>query len=279
MRVALDLSGVGVVFERAPEPFAKWLARDPQWSEYLREPLGPPLLHGELATCPSRAPVEGEFRPREGTLSLRGGAVSLAGPEGALELDRDGRFRIVVPGPLRERAYWAALNRLQAALAWRLPTRGGALVHAAGIVVGGRAWLLCGPEGAGKSTWAQLACGAGMPALGDDLVLLDGEAGSFVACGTPIRTRDVGGCSPGRFPLAGILFPRHGAEPALERVDGLAAHALLTANLPYVEEGFGRDEALDATLDRLVAAPRRRLVFARDPGFLRLLERELDPDA
>lgn len=50
-----------------------------------------------------------------------------------------------------------------------------AQVHAAGTVVGGEAIMLLGGAGAGKTSIALKWSSSGLPVLGDDLVLLDGD--------------------------------------------------------------------------------------------------------
>ena len=92
----------------------------------------------------------------------------------------------------------------------RFPAEGGLLVHAAGVVVDGRAFLLTGPSGAGKTTWARACAAAGLPVLSDDVVLLHADLERPCALGSPLRARDFPAPGRGRWPLAGLLLARHG---------------------------------------------------------------------
>jgi len=62
---------------------------------------------------------------------------------------------------------------LRAVLHWALSRPDRVLVHAGAVGIGGRAVLLTGPGGSGKSTSAIAACQAGYDYLGDDYVLVD----------------------------------------------------------------------------------------------------------
>jgi hypothetical protein len=152
-------------------------------------------------------------------------------------------------------------------------SRGGALFHAAGVVHRGRAFVLAGAAGSGKSTWARLAEEAGASVLSDDLVLLDGHGGGIEALGAPFRSTHRPTAGPGRWPLAAILFPAHGPTVSVAAVTGIEARARVLANLPFVVEGVGRDPRVSETIERLVSTvPTRLLTFARDPAFMKALE-------
>ena len=58
-----------------------------------------------------------------------------------------------------------------AAAAWT----GRSALHAAAVVIDGRAWLLLGRPGGGKSTLAVQARRRGLPVLSDDLAVIDGR--------------------------------------------------------------------------------------------------------
>lgn len=72
----------------------------------------------------------------------------------------------------------AALGPLEWALTCELLAASGHLVqiHAAGCTLGGRAIVMLGPSGVGKSTLAYLWSRAGIPLLGDDVVCVDRSA-------------------------------------------------------------------------------------------------------
>jgi hypothetical protein len=59
-----------------------------------------------------------------------------------------------------------------------LRLRGVTCLHASAVAVGGRAVLMCGPAGAGKSTTAAALAARGYPVLSDDVSALDVSAGA-----------------------------------------------------------------------------------------------------
>jgi hypothetical protein len=193
-------------------------------------------------------------------------------PEGEAEVGDDGVARIRLARGPEATAYFAMMNLLRACLAWRLPSRGGAMLHAAGLAVDGRAFALVGSEGSGKSTWARSGEQAGGHVLSDDIVLLEGGESGIEALGSPLRSTHRSDYRPGRWPLAAILFPRHGPRPAWTRCDPLRARARIAANLPFVQTAIGRDERVAAVVERLATeVPCKVLTFAPDPSFVELL--------
>ena len=165
-------------------------------------------------------------------------------------------------------------NLLRASLAWALPGRGGALLHAAGIALDGRAFVLVGPSGSGKTTWARVAGEAGAVVLSDDLVMVDGIGPRLEALGAPFRSTLRLPLAAGRWPLAAILFPRHGARPSFEPCSALLAKARVTANLTFIADAVERDERVAGVIERLTSQVAcADLAFAPDPSFLNLLRR------
>ena len=67
-------------------------------------------------------------------------------------------------------AYWARSSPLRSMFGWILRDHGVHLVHGAAVGRAGRAVLLVGPGGSGKSTTAVRAAAAGMDFVGDDYV-------------------------------------------------------------------------------------------------------------
>jgi hypothetical protein len=192
----------------------------------------------------------------------------LARIEGAIELPG---ARVAVLG-LREgdpsRRMWGAINLLAQALGRALPAEGGLLLHAAGALVDGRAFLLPGSSGAGKTTWARACAAAGLPVLSDDHVLVDLGAEVPFALGSPLRGRDFPSPGRGRWPLAGVLLARHGT-PGLGPAPRLRLSAILQANALFASP---HDARVGDLLNRLVErVPTRELSFSPDPSFVPLL--------
>lgn len=136
----------GAAVPGAPEPPTVHLALDPAACARLerdaRPAAGAPvpcfLLDDRILAYPRRVTPDGETWIRDTDLDAwyRPGAdaVRILAP-------RDGRgARIALMRVVRE----LAMHHVAAA--------GGALLHAAGIVIGGRALLVCGPRRAGKTT-------------------------------------------------------------------------------------------------------------------------------
>jgi hypothetical protein len=271
--LGLDLSGVPIALRGVDAAAAARLARD--WPAFVTPPPAAPFLTLEVTQVLDAAADDGRpYRPKAMHASFTAGGARFAMPEGAVDVDRDGRARVVIATADAGRAYFTLLNVLRASLAWRLPDRGGALVHAAGVVLEGRAFLLVGAEGAGKSTWAAIAAAAGVPVISDDVVAVDGAEAGLTALGGMFRSTHAAVLGPGRWPVGALLFPRHAPEPALEQEPPLVARAKLAANLPFVVEALEHDERIAAVLGRLATSvPCRTLAFARDERWIELLRR------
>jgi len=112
-----------------------------------------------------------------------------------------------------------------------LLTRSAALVvHAAGVVRDGRAWLFTGPHGAGKSTIATLLGRDPATALlSDDRVVVRRLRGRWHAWGTPWSGTVRRATSPAPAPLAAVCFIRHGVTT---RAAPLAPGAAATRLVP-----------------------------------------------
>lgn len=223
--IGYDFSGVplsieGLDDEAAARLAARWTGYeggDPAWLEVRarREPGHP-----------------GAWDPKGMTSRRDGDGIVFTMSGGSARVPRRGRVDVVLFWEDAEHRALALVNLVLAALACRLPERGGLLVHAAGIVIDGRAFVLVGAEGSGKTTWAGLSGASGARVIGDDLLIV--EEGHLLA--TPLRAELATEATKGRFPLAGILVPAHAPSPSLEPLPRLAAAAALAANLPYVSD-------------------------------------------
>ncbi len=265
-----DFSGLRVRVSGLEAEMSARLAED--WAPFLGPAsAGPPLLDVEVGLLDGPAGVE-PFRPKRMTATLGpdGARFGLPQGDGAVQPDGQGRIRVRrAPGAT---PYFTMMNLLRACLAWRLPSVSAAMLHAAGLVVDGRAFVLAGPEGAGKTTWVRLGQRGGGEVLSDDLVLVQCGRDSVEALGSPFHSRHPGPYRPGRWPLAAILFPRHGSRAAWRRTSALLARARLAANLPFVAQDLEADGRIASVLERLAAGvPCGELTFALDPGFVDLL--------
>lgn len=164
---------------------------------------------------------------------------------GRVLISPDGIELLCEPDPTNED--WASILAAQA-LPLAATIRGLEVLHASGVVLDGRALLVAGPPGAGKSSLAAALVRAGGQLLSDDAVALQlaegaliAHAGSVVlqlraaederlsaderaALGRPASTsagkrRYVSGSVPGPVPLGGLfLLERSAEEPAVEQL-------------------------------------------------------------
>jgi len=264
-----DLSGLVVRFRGLDEPLAGHLAA--AWAPFSARPDATPWLDVELECLSDPIATDRPMRPSV-TGEVREGSARFRSDEGRLVLDAQGLARVALGrGDARWR-YWGLLNLIAAAVAVRLPSRPGALLHGAGIVLDDRAFVLIGPEGTGKSTFAQKAKEGGARVIGDDAVIVDGMGGGLSLLGSPVRAHEATQPGPGRWPVAAVLHARRGSTPRLDVVGRLAIEALVTANLPFLASGWGHDARLDALVPYLAtAAPHRALTFAPDSSFVEVL--------
>ena len=157
---------------------------------------------------------------------------------------RDGLTRIV--NPLRY-----PLDQLLTMMI--LAPRGGCIVHAAGLAVGGRGVAFVGRSGAGKTTLMRsIDERPEHIRLSDDRVILHlGEAGARVY-GTPWAGEGMVAANSSA-ELAAVVILHHGPENVLEPITATeAAEQLLpTTSIPWFDAG-SMTGCLD-TLDRIVA--------------------------
>ena len=268
--LAFDISGVGVLFRGLNAALRDRLCRD--WSRFLDPAPAAPLLRLELSYSAGAGPELGDYLPKAMESSFDGSAAEYRMPEGRARVEASGRAEIRLTRGLGSREYYTLQNLARACLAWSLPMRPAALVHAAGLVVSGNAFLLVGAEGAGKSTWVELGEGGGARPISDDLLLVDGLHGRPEVLGAPFRSTHVADYRPGRWPLAAVLLPRFASETRWSAAPRLLASARLTANLPFIEATPARDAARASIVERLFGtAACLELSYPPDASFLELL--------
>lgn len=153
--------------------------------------------------------------------------------------------------------------------------RGGLAVHGAGLRYGGRAWILAGPSGAGKTTATRLSAHA--ESLGDDFAVALPFEGGWAAPALPFDNREVAPRDPvrGLTPLAGLWRLYQAEHHRVERPSGVMAQASLLAcaafpwALPDLAQRAGESVAAIAASGLF-----GHLHFARDPGFWAVLSDE-----
>jgi hypothetical protein len=159
-------------------------------------------------------------------------------------------------------------NYIRCAVAWCAVTRGGALVHGAGLVRNGRGYLFFGESGAGKSTLA--ASSRRGAVVSDDLsLLLPREGGGLDLVGSPFRgTYEGGDPVVGRYPLAAGFRIVKAKAAEVRPVSRVVAFGQLVGNLTFVAEAFGERPDLFASVEAAFApVPLHHLAFRKDDTY------------
>ncbi|HEU5182578.1 MAG TPA: hypothetical protein VFW45_17460 [Candidatus Polarisedimenticolia bacterium] len=166
-----------------------------------------------------------------------------------------------------ERSAWCVENYLRVVTAWRALREGGALLHAASLVLEGKGYLFMGASGSGKSTLA--ATSRQGEVLSDDLSLVRFHDDRFMIAGTPFRGTYTGGRKiQGEFPIAGMFRILKSADNRREPVPPGSAVTILLASAPFVVDQIERDGRILENLRRLDAAhPLAYLHFDRSGSF------------
>lgn len=164
-------------------------------------------------------------------------------------------------------------NFLRVVVAERAIERGGALLHSAGVVAAGSAYLFFGPSGAGKTTISRLSAAAGHTVLSDELNIVIESGDELVVEQLPFAG-DYGRTAQRRetYRLAGAFRLAQAAAPYLRELARPRAVAALAGCAPFVNGDPYRSERLLDNLDRLIRRCRTgELGFALDPGFWGIL--------
>jgi hypothetical protein len=155
-------------------------------------------------------------------------------------------------------------NLLRVVAAYRLLETGGVLLHSAGVVDAGSAWVFVGRSGAGKTTLASSSRAAGREILSDDLnAIVPAQGGSRVA---PVPfAGDYRGSATEPMPLAALCRLLQGPRTLLEPMSGAEALSTLLSAAPFVNQDPHRLERLLDVLETLLASvPALRATVALD---------------
>jgi hypothetical protein len=180
-----------------------------------------------------------------------------------------GAIRFSSAQPLRN-SLGALENYLRWVIADLALEREGFVVHSAGLVRAGLAYLFFGHSGAGKSTATALSVeSAGALALSDDLVLILKQPDGYAAVATPFW-----GSLPqqakvrGTYPLAGLYSLRQAPEVALNPIAPGLATGMLLSCCPFVSDAARRMQHLLPMVENICRrVPVYELSFRKDPSF------------
>lgn len=150
--------------------------------------------------------------------------------------------------------------------------RNAVLVHASGMVKGGRGYVFFGPSGSGKTTTARLSNGHTI--LSDDMVLLRRENGAVRAYGVPFRGElPETSRSNVNVELAGLFCLRQAERHFVAPLERSKALAKLVSCVPFVMTSPEMSQRVVALCDEVVAhVPTQELHFRRDSEFWKVVE-------
>jgi hypothetical protein len=173
---------------------------------------------------------QGERGFSRAQIHFNGSLVQISGAyqHGWIDLrSKNGDFNSRSKNPIDDIEYL-----LRIAFAFLADARDGFLLHAAGIIHNGGAYLFPGHSGAGKTTIARLS-GSNI-ILNDDLVLILPEVNRWIAVSTPFWTPGQVRPKPGQAPLAGIYFLIQDKSNYLATLSPSVALAELICNVPVL---------------------------------------------
>ena len=159
-------------------------------------------------------------------------------------------------------------NFLRVVYAHASITRGGFLLHSAGLVREGKAYLFFGPSGSGKTTVTTLTPEAII--LSDDLTMVvKGIDGGYHACSVPFRGLYAPRPDSDKtWPVAGFFRLVQDSTDRLLPVEGSRAIGELVGSLPFVtERSEMAGDVIDVIAATTAAIPVFRLHFRKDRTF------------
>ena len=246
--------------ERIASHFADVLSHDPT-----------PPAAVEVTLRRARPAAFRELRLLEYRFDLESDAetVRIAGWAFAARLDHGAPSRVSLWIPVAEPAHLETIvaNLLRVVAANRLLALGGALLHSACVAWRGRAHLLLGHSGAGKSTISALAAAEGLAVLSDDVNVLERRGDRYVVSRMPFagdfgRTPLQG---PSSLPLATLSRLEQGPALRLRPLPRAEATGLLVSCAPFVNsQPACADRLLSAALAVTAAVPCRTLTFPKE---------------
>jgi len=214
--------------------------------------------------------AKGSQSPFKPAVSLKGSGLKLERGDFAASLDL-GSGRGTLAAAANEQCLDAFLRSL---LSFLLIRDGGFMLHSAGLVKKGKAYLFLGKSGAGKSTLSKLAAEAGAEVISDEINLVRPVKGRYRVYGSPFWGEMRADGRPGSWPLGGIFLLKKAKAVRLTPCPGSEALKLLLRCLVTFDRSPGAGTAVLANAARLLAKAKfSRLEFAKESadflGFLK----------
>ncbi len=232
-------------------------------------------LQGEMGDI--EVPLANEHQEYQPAVDYRGDGLSVQGYNFSAKINLDGtqqRTCLYTEIPEHVMRRDVIDNYLRVAAAYAALTRGGLLMHSSGIVIDGRAYLLIGRSGAGKTTCARMALAAGARVLSDDInILLPVNQQGFQAGPVPL-TGELA-LAPGEeqtpYKVGGIFWLEQANCTEITSISLATRASRLMVCCPVVNVDSYRQELLLAIIDNLLSiVPMHVLRFRRDEKFSRI---------
>ena len=162
---------------------------------------------------------------------------------------------------------------LRSLISFLLIRSGGFMLHSAGLVKNGKAYLFLGKSGAGKSTLSKLAAAAGTEVISDEINLLRFEKGCFRAYGSPFWGEMRAAGRQGNWPLGGVYLLKKAEINRVGEVSPGEALKLLLRCLVNFDKNPGNSVLIMENAVRLISKAKfARLEFSKDSAdFLNLI--------
>lgn len=163
---------------------------------------------------------------------------------------------------------------LRSFISFLLTSSGGFMLHSAGLLKDGKAYLFLGKSGAGKSTLSKLAVSAGVEVISDEINLVRLEKGRFRVYGSPFWGEMRADGRQGSCPLGGIYLLEKAKVNSVSQCSGGEALKLLLRCLLNFEKSPGTAGRVMGNAARLLAKAKfAKLEFSKaDSGFLGLIK-------
>ncbi len=256
----LEVGGIGLGFESDSAGIISLLRR-----RYGRFAGGGGADYSfSVSAAPGR---QAPFRP---SVLWAGRRLRLSRGDFGASLDTAAGSGTLLASP-REQSLDAFLRSLLSALLLR---SGGLMLHSAGLVKNGRAYVFLGRSGAGKSTLSRLAGASGSAeVVSDEINMLRRENGRWRAYGSPFWGEMRSEGRRGSWPLGGVFLLRKARANRVSACGGPEAlPPLLRCLLNFERSAAAGGRAMDAASGLLSGSPFRVLEFSdRDASFLELI--------